>query len=320
MKIISFDDIVEAKIDIANYYQWIEEVLLRRNDYLLPTKTHIALNETDYVNVMPCAMPVDDDVVGVKIITRNKARHQDGGATMDSQIFLYSRSKCEPIAILDGNYITTMRTAAVAVHTFCHMRPKQVETIAMLGLGNIGTVIADMLLDKLKDDRVTIKLYQYKDHAERLLQRYGEKYPNITFKICDNYADLMRDSDVVFSSVSYTGEDFCSPDIYKEGVLVIPVHLRGFMECDKVFDNIIVSDLERAKNFQYFNQMKKVTLTDDILLGKTPARASDKDRIIVYNLGLAITDMYYAKKLYDKIGETKADINLDLAPKKDFYV
>ena len=71
---------------------------------------------------------------------------------------------------------------------------------------------------------MTIKLYKYKDHAEKFVERFKD-CKNISFKVCETYEELMQDSDVIISSVTYISEDFCSASFYKDGCTVIPVHL-----------------------------------------------------------------------------------------------
>ena len=319
MKIITFDQIKNLKISSSEYYQWIDDVLKHRNDYQMPTKTRIKLNDSDYFNVMPCATPQKDDFIGAKIVSRNELRHQKGGLNLDSQIYLYKQSTCELLAIMDGTYITTVRTAAVAAHTFLNL-VDNFQTISMIGLGNIGTSIGEILFPKLpKNKKTTIKLYKYKNHAERFIKRFNN-YPQLQFKIIDNYNELMKDSDVIISSVSFADRDFCDEKIYKPGCTIIPVHMRGFMECDKTFDHIIASDMERIKGFKYYDSYKKLSSTDDVLYNHKPLRENPSDRVIIYNLGLSITDLYFAGKIYNLLADKISNVPEQLAPINNYYI
>lgn len=319
MKIITFEQIKKLSISPDEYYNWIDDVLKHREEYQMPTKTRIKLGESDYFNVMPCATPEKDDFIGTKIVSRNDLRHRKGGLNLDSQIYLYKQSTCELLAVMDGTYITTVRTAAVAAHTFLNL-VNDYKTIAMIGLGNIGTSIGEILFPKLpKDKEIKIKLFKYKDHAERFQKRF-QKYHQINFEIIDNYNDLMKNSDVIISSVSFVEQDFCNEKIYKPGCTIIPVHMRGFMECDKTFEHIIASDMERIKGFKYYDSYKKLSSTDDVLFNHKPLRERPTDRVIVYNLGLSITDLYFAGKLYNKLSSKIADIPEQLAPIDNFYI
>lgn len=314
MKIINFDHIKQLNIDFKTYYEWIDFPLKNRNSFVLPTKVKIPLEGSDYCNIMPCAF-AEQNVLGLKVINRNNNRRLANNLNLDSQILLYSYDTCDMLALLDGNYITTLRTAAVAVHTILNM-DIEYQTISMIGLGNIGTIIGEMLFPLTNGKRIVIKIYKYKDHAEKFISRFS-KYDNITFKIVDTYEELMKDSDLIISSPTYIEKDFCDTSVYKKGCTIIPVHMRGFMECDKTFDNIVVSDLIRAKEFKYYNDFKRLTYTDDILNGTTKLRQSSDDRVIIYNLGLAVTDIYYATQIYK---HSKSIDEIDIGPTNKLYI
>ncbi|MFQ6824404.1 MAG: hypothetical protein ACLRTZ_13730 [Agathobacter sp.] len=316
MKTITFEDIKALNIDAQTYYDWIDFPLRNRDKFTLPTKVKIPMVGDDYCNIMPCAFP-DGNVLGLKVINRNENRRNDGRINLDSQILLYSYETCDLLCVMDGNYITTMRTAAVAVHTIINM-VEDYSTIAMVGLGNIGTAIGDMLFQLTKDKEYTVKLMQYKGQENRFINRFKE-YKNVTFKVCDSQDVLMKDSDLIVSSVTNAEKDFCDESIYKPGCTIIPVHMKGFMECDLTFDNIVVSDLIRAKSFKYYDQYKRLLYTDDVLNGTVNLRNSSTDRTLIYNLGLAITDMYYAAKIYQMM-DMKETPEIKLGTDDKFYV
>jgi ornithine cyclodeaminase/alanine dehydrogenase-like protein (mu-crystallin family) len=170
----------------------------------------------------------------------------------------------------------------------------------MVGLGNIGTCIGKILFELIKDRPVKVKLYRYKNHAEHFVGQFSQ-YSNLTFEICNNYDSLMVESDVVFSSVTFMEKDFCDSTIYKKGCTVIPVHMRGFKECDKAFDHVITSDLESIKKFQYYGEMRNLSRLNDVLKSKIPVRVNNDDRVIVYNLGIALYDIYFASRIFEKL-------------------
>lgn len=295
---ISASDINKLNIRPSEYYQWVDEVLKHFDEYVLPVKTRIQLRTEDYFNVMPCVLP-SLGYMGLKVVTRSEMRRANGDPNIDGDILLYDYNSCNLKALMDGGLITTIRTAAIAVHTMLHTADKY-DTIAMVGLGNIGTYIGEILFELIKDKPVKVKLYRYKNHAERFKEQFIH-YKNITFETCDSYDSLMKDSDVVISSVTFMEQDFCDSTIYKKGCTVIPVHMRGFKECDKTFDHIITSDLESIKKFQNYDKMRKLSLLNDVLKNKILVRDNDDDRVIIYNLGIALYDIYFASMLYKRI-------------------
>ena len=106
----------------------------------------------------------------------------------------------------------------------------------------------------------------------------------------------MSESDVIISSVTYSKDCFCADEFFKKGCLVVPVHTRGFQNCDLFFDKVFADDYEHVKHFQYFNSFREFGEISEIIAGKKSGRDNDKQRILVYNIGIAIHDIYFAKK------------------------
>lgn len=92
---------------------------------------------------------------------------------------------------------------------------------------------------------------------------------------------------------------FADEKLYKKGVLVVPVHTRGFQNCDLYFDKIFCDDIGHVSGFKYFKEYKSITEMSEILNGKTLGRTSNEERILAYNIGISIQDVYFASKIYD---------------------
>lgn len=294
---ISQEEIESLGITAQEKFDWVDTTLRHKSEYVLPTKTRMPLKENDYFNVMPCALP-SENILGLKVVTRNENRRLRGLNNIDGDILLYSYDDFMPMALIDGAYITTIRTAAVAVHSLLNFASKR-EVIAMVGLGNIGTEIGNILFPLIKNNKTIIKLYRYKDQAEKFAAKFSH-YTNLEFQYCNTYESLMADSDVVVSSITYIEGDFCDPSIFKKECTVIPVHLRGFKACDRTFDHVITSDLISIKKFQNYDQIKKLSYIDDLI---ACGRYMADKQTIIYNLGLAIYDLFFAAKIYNKLNQ-----------------
>jgi ornithine cyclodeaminase/alanine dehydrogenase-like protein (mu-crystallin family) len=148
----------------------------------------------------------------------------------------------------------------------------------------------------IADEQVTVRLYRYKDHAERFASRFAA-YANVRFELVDDYAALMEGADVVFSSVTFAEHDFCPASSYKPGCTVIPVHMRGFMGCDLSFDHVITSDLTSIKKFANYAGFKRLSLINDVIYRPELVRNDPSERVIVYNLGISLYDLHFASNI-----------------------
>ena len=112
--------------------------------------------------------------------------------------------------------------------------------------------------------------------------------------------DLVKESSVLISCITYAGELLCPHDeLFGPGMLLIPVHTRGFQNCDLFFDKVFGDDTGHVQGFKYFSQFKKYDELSQVLLGNNPGRESDSERIISYNVGIGIHDAVYSSHIYD---------------------
>lgn len=318
MKVITYNDIKNLDISPIKCYEWVEEMLMHKNDAILPPKISLHLENDAFFNVMPCLFP-HNDAGGVKVITR----HLDRVPALDSQIMLYDYKTGEPKAIMDGNWITAMRTGAVAAHTIKTLAVKNFYEIGVMGLGNTGRAAMKVLLALYPDRPLKIKVLKYKDQHTEYVEYFrgadGKNYPNAEFVFVDSYEDVIRNSDVIISAITYTDDDFCPDECYKPGCLVTAVHLRGFLNCDLSFDKVFCDDEGHVNKFKYFDKWKYHAEVADVITNKAKGRESDEEKIIAYNVGLSMHDINYAAKIYDMAVGCGQEITLE-PPKEKFWI
>lgn len=297
MKIITHQMIMDLKLNPELWYTWAESVLKQKHLYTMPAKTSLHF-ESSYFNTMPSILPLED-AMGVKVVNRYIGRVP----SLESQLLLYRYSTGEHLALMDASLITAMRTGAVTVHAMELLANPDFYEVGMMGFGNIGIATLEVLTAHFADHPMKIKLLRYKDHAEKMMERY-QHFKNIQFEIVDTTEQIIRNSDVIISSITYTEEQLGQDDWFKEGCLVIPVHLRGFQNCDLFFDKVYGDDYGQVKGFQYFDRFKFFAETSEVLRGEKPGRESAKERILSYNVGMSLHDVYAASKLYPYFADT----------------
>jgi ornithine cyclodeaminase/alanine dehydrogenase-like protein (mu-crystallin family) len=145
-----------------------------------------------------------------------------------------------------------------------------------------------------------IKLKNYKDHTHKIVENLNRNgFHNI--EVCDNNLELIENSDVIVSAVTFAGELLGKDEWFKSGVLVIPIHTKGFQNCDLFFDRVLADDIEHVRDFGHFDKFRNFTELDKVLHKEKDGRTSDKERILSYNIGIALHDIYLARMILDKI-------------------
>jgi len=150
---------------------------------------------------------------------------------------------------------------------------------------------------------VTLRLLRYKDQAQSFIERLSSVGTrNVQFEVVDEINDLVAGADVLISCITSAKGLICDHDeLFRPGMLLLPVHTRGFQNCDLFFDKVFADDTGHVSGFKYFPRFKRYDELSRVLLGENPGRESDHERILGYNIGLGLHDVLFASKIYDRV-------------------
>lgn len=308
MKIITFEDIQNNDItDPVSFYRWTKELLKLQYESLVPCKISIPYYNGDgFFNVMPGVFP-SIETAGVKMIIRNPNHIP----ALSGDLMLYDSENDELLALMDSTYITAWRTGAMGAVATTTLAKSHFQSIGLVGMGNVGRAYLIVLLANV-NRKLKINLLRHKGQEKELEQILIGRGFDVEFNEFDDFESLAKESDVIASAVTVTHEQFARPEIYKPGTLIVPMHTRGFQDCDPVFDRVIVDDKEgHVKSFGHFNEFKNCCNLCDVLINPKLGRQNDDERILAYNIGIALQDFYFARKIYDKLEKRIPDISLN---------
>lgn len=291
-------------ISPATCVEWVKESFSLKKDSQLPAKISVHPQGYDFYTAMPCLLPAQYDRVGLKMVHRVKG----AVPSLGSDILVYEASTGRLLAFMDCDWITAMRTGATAVYAAQTLRKQGPVTYSFVGLGNTARATMLCLLETERDIQHKVFLKRYKDQAEQFIERFSS-YRNVSFEIIETVPEMIASSDVVFSCVTDADGLFCEDEsTFRPGCTLIPVHVRGFQNCDLFFNKVYGDDTAPIKNWKYFNQYRHYAELQDVIDGKDPGRESDRERILSYNYGLALHDIFYASKIYEMLKDSSADI------------
>lgn len=298
MRIITSEQISHLNISPRQCVDWVREAFMMKYRCQLPPKISLHPQGTDFINTMPCILPEEYHTFGCKVVSRIAGRHP----ALSSDMMVLDSKTGEFLALVNCDWITAMRTgavAALAINTLCL---KSAHTFSFIGMGAMGRATLECFLSIYGNKNIEVQIKRYKDHAENIVTEYAPKYPNVQFSIADTIEQLVRNADVIVSAVTEANSLIVEDvSLFKPGVLVVPVHTRGFQNCDTVFDKVYADDRDHVKGFKYFNQFRQFDELSQVLLGANPGRESDSERILSYNIGLGLHDVYFATKILDRI-------------------
>ena len=313
VSVIQQSQIEALHLNPATCVEWVKEAFLMKDDIQMPAKMSVHPQGEDFITSMPCLLPESQGrkYFGIKMVSRIDGQLP----TLQSNIFLYDAKSGHLLAVVDGDWITAMRTGAVAALATKTLQRKGNSVYSIMGLGNIGRAVGLCLAADNRDRQITFRLLRYKDQAERFVERLKD-FDNVNFEIVDDKRTFAAEADVLISAVTVATELlFPDDDLFRKGVTVIPVHMRGFQNCDLFFDKVFGDDTGQVSGFKYFNQFRQYDEFHHVLQGKNPGRTNDEERILSYNYGIALQDIFFASRIYERI--QKGDgFNLEKQDKK----
>lgn len=279
----------------ARAVEWVRESFSLKDTSLLPHKISIPFEEHNFMNTMPCMVPALD-VFGAKIVTRYSNRQP----SVDGELLLYNYTTGELLCLMDAYHITTFRTGAVAALAVETFAKSDFSSIGVMGLGSTGIATIKCLGSIYGNRPLVLNLLKYKDHIQRI-ESWIRENTVWNINIAESSESMVKNSDVIISCITYTGTDIATIEAYRPGCLVVPVHTRGFQNCDLVFDKVFADDTSHVCGFKYFNHFKSFGEMPDVLKGTIKGRENDNEQILSYNIGIALHDIVYAHHLNELI-------------------
>ncbi|MBR1643987.1 MAG: ornithine cyclodeaminase [Bacteroidales bacterium] len=295
MKIISKESINALGISASVCMEWIEESFRQKYEAQLPTKISLHPQGDDFFNTMPCLLPPSHHRFAVKIVNRIAGNNP----SLHSDILLYDSRTGELLALLDGDWVTTMRTGAVAALSARLFQRNGTDTYSLMGLGHTARATVECIMADRNNSPTRFRLLRYKDQAECFIKKMKE-IPGFIGEIVDTTAELVAGADVLISCITAASDLICPDDsLYREGMLLIPVHTRGFQNCDLFFDKVFADDRGHVCGFHYFDRFRHFDELSRVLLGQAQGRTSPQERILCYNIGIGLHDAVFANHLYE---------------------
>ncbi len=306
------DEKIKKVLDIKDVIKTVEEGFRKKGLGLvsLPPKTGPKLPTAgafaDSMSVSVSNEKGQLEIFGIKWIGAFTENLKIGLPYLNSIIILNEPKYGMPIAVLKGNWITAIRTAAVSAVCAKYLAPKKNRiTIGVFGLGVQAYVHVLAFKAIFKD--VNFILY---NHGDNFLSDFLKRFPKEKFTSSKDIHEVIKNSDVILSATTFPPK--ITPYIFerdlKKDVLILPIDYgtridpKLYKYLDEVYtDDIPQYDL-KGKLGQYFPVTRpKIKKEIGELVAKKYKRENKPKRILVFNLGIALFDILTAKLFLSKL-------------------
>lgn len=243
------------------------------------------------------------DEAGIKLVNVHPNNPRDYGLpTVLATILLFDPKNGAPVCIMDGTWITAMRTAAATGIATKYLARKDARTVGMIGAGYQAPFQLEALREVM--DVELVKVYaRRKDRVEKFAKDMGPKL-GLDIEATDTAKDAVKDADVLVT-ITTAREPVVKDEWVTEGMHIndIGADAPGKQELDpKILKRakIVVDDWEQACHSGEVNvPLTRGEMTRDdiygelgeIVAGLRPGRTSNNEITIFDSTGLSIQDV-----------------------------
>lgn len=301
---LSQADVIKAGLTVGEAVPLIEESFRAhgRGEFENPPKPGVHPLPDAFIHAMPGYLP-RQGVAGVKWISSFSSNHHHQVPTVMGLIVLNDVDTGGPRAVMEGGWITAVRTAAVSAVAAKFLARADARVVGLVGAGVQGyahTLAMREVLPRLD----MLKVFDV--NREQVDQYLAVMAPQASFRLewVDSAQAAIETADVIITATGRLNRPIFHREWIKEGALVLPVHTRGWdRDIPYKMDKFVVDYWEQFSRVQGQPGAYYESLPDpdaqlgEIVVGKKPGRESDRERIINHNYGMAIHDMAIAQEI-----------------------
>ena len=239
-------------------------------------------------------MPASGEAMGIKMVTFYPGNTGTSLPTHMAVIALFDPQTGQPLALMDGRYITEMRTAAVSAVATDALAAPDARVLALLGAGVQARAHLELLPHVRKFQEVRIWNH-HPEKAERFAAEHGLKAMELEAAV--------RDADVIVTATS-AREPFLKGEWLKPGALVNAVGAArpDWRELDDAaMANVVIVDSYEGAGKEsgdvILSHATPFAELGEILNG---SKRVDREATTIFkSLGMAVEDVAAAKLVYD---------------------
>ena len=304
---LSQADVLQTGITITDSIELCAQSLSEHGNKEVenPPKPGIHTLPDSFIHAMPAWLK-QSNACGIKWVCGYPSNGPKKLPTVAGLIVLNDTATGLPLALMDGTYITALRTCGVSGVSARHLARKGSEVLAIVGTGVQGKYNTLVLVNVLPSIK-TVKIFDvWQPSIDGYIRDMTPvlKSRGIQIVVAESSEQALTDADVIITATGKLAEPIFFEKWVKPGALVLPIHVGGWeKEILTKMDVLVVDDWAQFDTFAesiYTVPDSADAELGEVVVGKKPGRQNDTQRIINFNVGLAIHDIVFAKKVFEQ--------------------
>ncbi len=246
--------------------------------------------------------------------------------TILGKVLLQNPETGDVISIMDGSYLTAMRTGAVSGCAVQYLAKEDAHTIGLFGTGVQGATQLWAVYEARPDIRLC-KVYDIrKDVAEDFAKKMSKKLHIPSIKVVESPHDVVKGSDIVLTATTSpipvfrgewleSGTHISAIGAYTPKTREIDTETikKSKVVCDEMnacLDE--AGDLIIPINEGVITKEHIHAELGEIITGKKAGRENESEITLFKSVGLAIQDAAIAQLVYDKACKMRKGIEVEI--------
>ena len=256
----------------------------------------------------------DPPYLAVKSIVLNPENPRHGFPQINGLIVLLDSRTGVPVAVLDGNWITAVRTAGASALVARRLARPESRTMAFIGAGVQARSHLGLFVDLFPLEQIFI---YGRGKPNRLALSQAAEILGLGVKDFKQPQPAILDADIIISSLTLndTIDPFIDPDWLKPGVFLSSTDCaKPFKASDlAIFDHIIIDDVQQEVVMASPMLPKNLISGDlfSLLSGKAPVRKHQQERCAFVFRSVAIGDLALSALAYETANSLGVGLQLD---------
>ena len=255
------------------------------------------------------------EALGLKVVTVVPQNKKIGKKTINGIVMLSDFQTGEPLALLEGSYLTMIRTGAISGVATKYLARHNAKILCIIGTGEQAKGIAEAIF-AVRDVEKVILYNRTEGKAYAFAQYIQEKFGKPAY-VHTNANEAISEADIivtttnastpVFSEILQKGVHINAVGSFKPNMQELPSH--AIANANKVVVESKEAALEETGDLQVPIQEGLFKASDihaelgQIISGEKAGRENDEEVTVFKSVGLAVVDIIVAKYLYERAVE-----------------
>ena len=210
-----------------------------------------------------------------------------------------------PVCVMDGTWITAVRTAAVSAVTAKYCARKDSKVLGIVGAGVQGhhNLIA---IKTVFPELMKIKVFDINREAAKKYRNDFSELIEVEITVCNTVEAVAEGSDILLTATQRLTKPLIKDEWFAAGCLGMGLEASRAWHDDTILnaDKFITDDWEQTKHFQSQGAFpgglpELYAELGKIVAGIKPGRENASERILAINIGLALNDLIVANHVYE---------------------